>query len=84
MSLPEDVTDGFYTEPTWRQLQHERHQRFLTQLKAEFQALRQQRPRSYSMTTRVPQSTASAVKGQRRDLSPSTPQRPRSPIAARP
>lgn len=84
MSPLEDVTDGFYTEPTWRQLQHERHQRFLTQLKAEFYALHQQQPRSYNVTTYVPQPSASAVNGQRRDRAHRRPQRTRSPIAAKP
>lgn len=84
MSPPGDVTDGFYTEQPWRQLQHERHQRFLTQLKAEFQALRQQQPWSYRMPPSVSQPTAHVTTGQRRDRSPSTPQRPRSPLAAKP
>lgn len=84
MSTPESDTDAFHAEQMWWQRQYERHQRFLTQLKAEFQALHQQQPRSYSVVTYVPQPTASTANGQRHNRSRNTPQRPRSPIAAKP
>lgn len=67
MSPPVDSTDGFYTEQTWRQWQHECHQRFLTQLKAEFQILRQQPIPPRSITPRISLPTASATHGQRPD-----------------
>ncbi|MGI0486376.1 hypothetical protein ACN4EK_13125 [Pantanalinema rosaneae CENA516] len=82
MSLLENITDGFYAEQTWRQLQHERHQRFLAQLKAECRAARQQQPLSRNITTSVPTPAASAANGQRHDLAQRN--RSRSPIAARP
>lgn len=84
MSPQVNVTDGFYAEQTWRQLQWERHQRFLAQLKAEFRAARQQQPLSHSITPSVPTSTASAVTPQRRDRTNGRPLQPRAPITAKP
>ncbi|MGI0484910.1 hypothetical protein ACN4EK_05690 [Pantanalinema rosaneae CENA516] len=63
MSPQPDIADGFQAEQTWRQLQFERHQRFLAQLKAEFHALRPPGSLPYRPTTNVPAPAVRAATG---------------------
>lgn len=84
MPFQTDMTDGFNAEQTWRQLQWERHQRFLTQLKAEFHALRQQQSPSHCPTVSSPTPTIYTAKAQYRDRSSRPPLRNRPLSSARP
>ncbi|MGI0489360.1 hypothetical protein ACN4EK_28430 [Pantanalinema rosaneae CENA516] len=63
MSPQPDIADGFQAEQTWRQLQFERHQRFLAQLKAEFYALRPLGALPYHPTLSVPVPAVRAAIG---------------------
>lgn len=63
MSPQPYIADGLQAEQTWHQLQLERHQRFLTQLKAEFYALRPQAPLPRYSVTSVPAPAVRATTG---------------------